>query len=581
MSESFEPPLRQSGSEGLDAVWRYRWWLAAFAAVTLIAAGGFSLRQEKSYDATARVQIIPSQQLANAGLPDPAGLARFTDAYADIARSSSVIEATAKRIGRSASPATLRSSIDVSSDRSGTLTIRARAPSGRRAAAYANAVAATFVRRVAQDGESDRRSTVKRINGRIGFLTSRLREIDPRSGEARAIEATLQQLASQLADTEARPVDEARVTDAASVPSRPSSPRPVRTAVLALVFALLVGSALAYAHASLSNRFGSPEEASRDLSLPLLGALPQADPEAQVALDAFGILRTNIESGLSRLSDRTSPAAPEWLADADSSADGSMHATNDLGDRRWPPAPPVDAEGTVILVTSPREQSGKTYVTAGLAHAFAAQGRRVVAVDADLRRPKLHRRYSVPLEPGMSDFLDGFSDFLSDASTYSGAPTTRVRMPRSTAERGGALELLPAGCPRQDSSEVLASRRMAALAERVRRNFAVAVVNSPPWLSVADAALLVRHADGVILVIDARRTSRRAAEHAVRDLRLLSAPLLGIVFNRVSRDHVHRYGYGYNVAHPGSTPALRPYAHIAPEAAGSPEPGSRATGSAH
>jgi capsular exopolysaccharide synthesis family protein len=510
----------------LQILWKYRWWLTAFTLLTLVAAVGLSLREAKSYEASARVRLIPSQQLADLSLPDPTGLDRFVETYAEVARSTAVIDAAARRIAARPKAAALEKSITVTTERSGVVRITAVAPDGRRAADYANGVAGAFIRHVRDVGDATRRSAVSRITQRMRRDASQLDRAKPRSGQARALLSELQQLSARLADTQARPSDQAQLMERATVPAVASSPRPIRSAVLALVFALFAGSALALGHSSLSDRFASATEAADELDLPLLGVVPRADPEDPAALDAFRVLRTSTRFALRRRNGQSvGVVAPQTVAD--------NGATSGV----------ADTEGSVILVTSPTAQCGKTHITAGLAAAFAADGERVIAVDADLRRPKLHERYNAPLEPGVADFLDGFCDFFSDARADSCLPSRRPTGSTAVARRGGFLELLPAGRPRQDSSEMLATGRMAELVRRMRWDFGVAVINSPPSLSVADAAVLARYADAVIVVIDSHRTRRRAAERAVHELRSVEAPLLGVVFNRVSKGDAH-YGYG-------------------------------------
>jgi polysaccharide biosynthesis transport protein len=516
-------------SDSLQILWKYRWWLAAFTLLTVAAAVGLSLSKAKSYEASARVRVIPSQQLADLSLPDPTGLDRFVETYAEVARSTPVIDDATQRIVPRPTPAALGKSISVTTERSGVLRIAATAPSGRRAADDANGVARAFVRHVADVGDATRRSAVRRISQRMRLTASELNRAEPRSGEAQALLAELQQLSSRLADSQARPSDQAQFIERAAVPLAATSPRPIRSGVLALVFALFAGAALAYCHSSLSNRFASATEAADDLELPLIGLLPRAAARNPSARDAFRVLRTNIRFALLRRNNHSGGVVPPAsLAYPDSTDGAAAH------------------DGSVILVTSPTARCGKTYVTAGLASAFAADGERVIAVDADLRRPKLHEYYDASLEPGVTDFLDGFCDFLSDAGADSGVPSRRPAGSTNRGRGGGVLDLLPAGRPRQASSEMLSTRRMAELMKRIRSDFAVAVINSPPSLSVTDAAVLSRYADGVILVVDSRRTRRRAAERGVDELRSVEAPLLGIVFNRASKGDAD---YGYRRSH--------------------------------
>jgi protein-tyrosine kinase len=579
------------GSDQLQVLRKYRWSLTAFTALTVVAAVTVSAAQEKTYKATAQVRLISSQQLSDAALPDAVALDRFTETYAELARSSSVINEAARRTEPDISPAILKDSISVSSERSGVVSVEASAPTARRAASYANHMVDAFVRGVGEAGEADRRSTVSRISGRIRALRSQLNEAKPRSGEARGIVTELQQLSSRLADSQARPADQARVIERARVPTSPSSPKPVRSGLLALGLALIVGSGLAYLHFSLTNRFRSAGEASKDLDLPVLGVLPKANPDAQDARNASSVLRVNTEFAvLRRIKQHTGTSTtkgPISGSSADESTDQQDLSAASAGrsltvvlpreraqtqtggagrhqGRTLSPEPGVPA-GTTVLVTSSEENTGKTYVTASLARAFAAAGKRVVAVDGDLVRPTLHHHYHIPLEPGFADFLAGTSDFVAGARA-NGVVTTPVWKSEDFTRRGGELDALAAGQRQQDASEMLSTGRMAELVARLRQSYEVAVFDSPPAGSLADAAVLARHVDGVILVIDSQRTSRRAAKRAVQALRWLEAPLLGIVFNRVPRgESYHAYGYGYDAEAIAGRGTLR-HSPVAPHA---------------
>ena len=153
------------------------------------------------------------------------------------------------------------------------------------------------------------------------------------------------------------------------MPGTPSSPRPKRDAVLALIAALLLGSGAALLWSLLAGRYSSAEEASTDLGLPIIGELPRAAPDDQAAVEAFRGLRTGIAYA---------------TFDAPDSLD-RLDPTNALLQNGG------SGGSGALLVTSPNLGAGKSYVAANLARALAAEGRSVAAVEGDLRRPTLAR----------------------------------------------------------------------------------------------------------------------------------------------------------------------------------------------
>ena len=548
------------GSPDFRVVWRYRWWLCAFALIAAASAYGLSGLQDKEYEAEARLRIVPSQQLSGVPL-DPGVLDRLVDAYVELARSRPVLQRAVDASGMDVTTGDLRAATGVDADRAAIITIQATAGTGSDAARYANALADALRAAVTEAAEEARRGAADRINRRVLELRTRLRRARAGTGEETALLRELEALSSRLADVQAGATDQARVVEVATAPAEASSPKPLRDALLGAVAALVLGAGLAYARFAVSNRYQSPEDAADDLHLLLLGEIPQLDPDAPDTVDAFRVLRTNLEFAVA---ERLGSGPPERLRrDAAGNSDHraapagapSRWLGRQMGRRRARPpveAPHVPRRGAVLLVTSAEAQAGKTYVTANLARAFASEGERVIAVDTDLRRPALHERCGIPREPGITNVVD------RPGAGAAELPRQRVELGQAAARRGGVLDAVGAGRPTDESTEILSSEEMAALVDRLTEDYAAVVLDSPPVLGVTDAAILARYVDGVILVVDSRRTTRRRAHRAVGALRAVQAPLIGIAFNRVSRHETYGYGYGYQPRdEPVSAPAAR------------------------
>ena len=161
-----------------------------------------------------------------------------------------------------------------------------------------------------------------------------------------------------------------------------------------------------------------------------------------------------------------------------------------------------DRQVQVILVTSPTAREGKSSTASNLSISLAHAGRKVLLIDADLRRPSQHAGYDLRLSPG-------FTQVLKDV-----LPFDRVVQPTPVEN----LELLAAGSDVSNPAELLASPRLASFLEEARRNYDVIVIDSSPLLLVTDPLIVAALADGVILVVDGTRIRVREAARAAEML---------------------------------------------------------------
>lgn len=282
-----------------------------------------------------------------------------------------------------------------------------------------------------------------------------------------------------------------RVVDAAETPQAPASPNKKLNAILAIVGGALVAVSLAFFFEYFDNRIKSPAEIKTHLGLPFLGMVPAvtaADGESAPLLDqgvtpnfaeALRTIRTNVLFS--------------------STADG----------------------GQSLVVTSSGPGEGKTVVASNLAMALAQTGHRVLLVDADMRRPRVHEVFSERQEPGLSNVLVG------DTKTADAVRSTSC----------DTLWILPAGHIPPNPAELLGSKRFADFLTTLKEHFAWVVVDSPPIMAVTDAAIVAHVADGVLFVVGAEMTSKRVAQRAVEQLEMSQAKFLGAVLNRVDLEH--------------------------------------------
>lgn len=169
----------------------------------------------------------------------------------------------------------------------------------------------------------------------------------------------------------------------------------------------------------------------------------------------------------------------------------------------------------VLLITSSLPQEGKSFVALNLAHALVREReRRALLIDADLRIPTLHANMGAPSAPGLTEYLRGTADELSILQ----------------GDRQSDLFFIPAGSPVSEPAELLCSRRLEVLVDRLSPLFDWIIFDAPPILPVSDANLVAKHCDGVIFVVRAGSTSYELSRLGCQELR--ERNLLGVILNR-------------------------------------------------
>ena len=295
----------------------------------------------------------------------------------------------------------------------------------------------------------------------------------------------------------------------AEAPTAPFSPNPTRTYQLALLFgiALSVGVIVLIEH--LDDTVKGPEDIKSHLQLPLLGALPDFEPR-----DWRRFKRVHEPPLIFK-------GAPPDVAEA-----FRVVRTNLLFCQ-------VDSSSHVFLVSSVYPEEGKSTSVANLAVSLAQNGARVLAIDADLRRPTLHKCFGVASRPGLSERLAG-----------EGGPSKTVPISDS-------LHLIPCGRLPPNPAELLGSQAMKKLLASARREYEWILIDAPPIMAMADAAVLCGVVDGLILVVAAERTSRPAVASTVDSIVALGARVTGVVLNRVNLERNSYQDYYYSAYYHG------------------------------
>ncbi|HEX6201367.1 MAG TPA: polysaccharide biosynthesis tyrosine autokinase [Thermoanaerobaculia bacterium] len=347
-----------------------------------------------------------------------------------------------------------------------------------------------------------------------------------------------------------------RIIDEALVPASPTYPSLRADLTGGLAAGLLLGVGLGLLLQFLDRTLKSADELERVLGLPVLAVIPdlkQGGRAAYAYREAYG----GAEEGDP---DDTAVRRPGRLE----RKGGGDEAAIELLPHHKPRLAVSEAyrslrtalllssaqELKVLAVTSVEAAEGKTATAANLAVVLAQLGRRVLLLDTDLRKPRLHKVFGVSNRAGLVTYLTTGSD-------QGIVHRTEV----------GGLFVVPSGPIPPNPSELLASERMRELVERLRGSFDYVVFDTPPTLAVTDSTLVGSLADGVVLCVRSAQVDRRDATRALERLRMADVHVLGTVLN------AHRAGGG------SSRYAYEAYAYAAPEPA--PERATeRAPGSA-
>ena len=308
----------------------------------------------------------------------------------------------------------------------------------------------------------------------------------------------------------------ASVVKSAELPDNPVEPRPLRSAAIAGTVGLLLGLAAAFLIDHLDDSVRTEEDLEAITDTPVLAVVPVEPPPDnrpiaisephEFAVEIYRGLRTNIQF---------------------------------LG---------LDAPMKVIQITSSLPGEGKTTTATNLAAVLAQAGHRVVLVDADLRRPRAHDVFAVPPVPGLTEALLG----------------EPLEMVVNALDQ--QLHVVTAGNVPPNPSEMMSNARVAELLRQLAARYEYVILDAAPILPVSDSVALARWVDGILVVAQANRVSRREATESLARLERVGAPVIGLVLNRAQTPSSEGsgYGYGYGYRSPPTSPSVDPVPH--PEA---------------
>jgi capsular exopolysaccharide synthesis family protein len=294
----------------------------------------------------------------------------------------------------------------------------------------------------------------------------------------------------------------------ATTPKNPISPKPVQSALLYAAVGLVVTAGIAFLIEYLDDTVKTPDDVKNTLGLPVVGLVAElkgnydgknalrsgvfvADQPRSPVSEAFRALRTNLEFSS------------------------------------------VDSPLKTILVSSSGEGEGKTTVASNLAIILSQGGKKVLLLDADLRRPNVHKQFSIPNRVGLSDLIRGRMD-VEDV----------IQVPENIKK----LSIITSGSLPPNPAELLGSLKMGLILDSLKSIFDVIVIDTPPML-VSDAQILSSRVDGILFVVRPGKTHIDVAKSPLEELKRIDARVVGVVLNRIPRNRGYYYG-GYRYYSP-------------------------------
>jgi capsular exopolysaccharide synthesis family protein len=324
------------------------------------------------------------------------------------------------------------------------------------------------------------------------------------------------------------------VIDRARPPVLPYRPDVPVNAAIGLLSGVFLGFGFVLLRERIDHRISAPGDAQVYLDLPELGVIPLDES----AVSAHGQITRRLHAqrpaplpapgSVSKLSQSDCPELATWKRKPSLLAECARTTLTSLL------LPGQDGEAPrVVVLTSARPGDGKTTVACNLSIAMAEIGRKVLMLDCDLRRPRLHKVFGVANSWGLGNILCG--DTLLE-----NVPTSHLV--RQTEVAG--LSLIPGGICGVTPSNLFFSPRMGSLLKRLREEFDMVMIDAPPMIHLADARVLGRLADGVILVVRAGQTTTEGARFVSQRFAEDGTRVIGTVLNSWDPRSSERYGYG-------------------------------------
>ncbi len=487
----------------LQLVWHWLWLIILAAVVAAAATYYYSIQLPKVYESSTRVMVNQAPISQSTDYTSMITSQTMAKTYTLIMTDMPVLEAVVQQLQLENSPGELRGMITITQKTDTPLiTVTVTGNDPKLCADVANTLVVVFSNRIMQQQAERYALSKQNLQRQIDSVDAQITETfdqvmtstDPDEKTALMTRLTQYQyiytsLLTSLEDvklTESQSTTSLTQLEMATVPTSPIAPKVMQNTLLAALVGIMLSFGTVFLIEMLDDTVKDAEETGRKFGVPVLGIvshfektdtpITQAHPRSPVS-EGFRGLRTNVRFAS------------------------------------------VSAPLQKILVTSPMPGEGKTTIASNLAIVLAQGGAQVTLVDADLRRPSVHKVFGLQNQAGLTSvFLRPEND------NHSVAQPSKVN----------GLSIVTSGQIPPNPAELLGSMRMQSLLLELQTEADLIILDTPPVLSVTDAVALAPNTDGVLIVVVPGKTKLQTLKMTIDSLRRVNAPILGIVYNNMT-----------------------------------------------
>jgi len=358
--------------------------------------------------------------------------------------------------------------------------------------------------------------------------------------------------------TEAQKVSDISVVDPAALPGGPVEPNKVMVLLIGAILGLVVGVALAFFFETIDPSMGTIEDVENILKLPVLGVVPSI--KAEMADDASRGLLDDLKEMMHPMAVRIRQKReldlyvrlfvhhkPNSVA---AEAFRNIQANIKINPQNK----------KVFLITSAGPAEGKTTILINLGLICAQSGLRTCLVSSDLRRPAIARAFGLKRDVGLREYLEGMADYNAIVRGVSDMALGTLGLDEILKFPGiENIFVITSGEIPSNPAAVLTSKRLAELIAKIKKDFDVAFIDSPPVLPIADASILAPHVDSVVVVYEIGKTARQALMRAKVQIESTGGQITGVILNNIRSQieytmltypYYYKYKYRYKQEKP-------------------------------
>jgi len=509
-----------------QVLWRRKWIVLQAVVVVLVGTIIFTYRQAPVYQASSKVLInpppylypytVPGQIMSSQGLPYSRDLPyyiNYLENYRVWLTSATMMDKIMERV-KSLYPGSkeIPFSMDASVIKDTSIfNIGIEAGDPELCEIAANATAQVLVEENQKTFVSGLERASEMMERQIQAPLEELDRFQPRSESTGKDTAATKGEKPETQIWQASQLNNVRIMDYAKTPGYPIRPRKKQNAMLGLLMGLLLGGGLAFFVEYLDTSVRTTEDVEKHLSWPVLGVIPRFEQTFQGKISQSDI----------------QPVVRKHPKSVPAEAYRTLKTNIQLASLDRPPRS--------IAITSTGPLEGKSTTAVNLAVALAQKESKVLLIDADLRKSVIHKILHLDNSTGLADII-----------TNHGQPEAAIKQFHTVDN----LWVLTSGSLPYDPCELLGSSQMRSLVKQITKEYDYVVFDTPPIMSVSDAAVLASQVDGILMVISPGKVRGEIARRTKELLDRIGTPVLGCVLNGAQPHHGNYYYYYHSYAGP-------------------------------